>query len=51
MPPAICREIAAVGSKARLKSTTTSSAKKSMPLMASFERHSRRKSLARWIRR
>ncbi len=40
MPPAIWREMAAVGSKAMEKTTTTSSAKKSMPLMESRERHS-----------
>jgi hypothetical protein len=41
--------MADVGSNARLKSTTTIKAKKSIPLMASFDRHSRRKSFARWI--
>src|SRR6266404_9815935 len=45
-PPAMRRDSSAVGSKAKLKITTTSSAKNSMELSASFERHSRRKSFA-----
>src|SRR3974390_3376795 len=44
-PPAICRDSSAVGSKEKLKITTTSKAKNSMELMASFDRHSRRRSL------
>ena len=50
MPPAIWREMAAVGSKASEKTTTTSSEKKSMPVMASRDRHSRRRSLRRCVR-
>ena len=46
MPPAIWRETAAVGSNAMAKTTTTSSAKKSMPVRASRERHSRTRSLS-----
>src|SRR5215472_14871317 len=44
-PPAISRDSSAVGLKAKLKITTTSSAKNSMELMASLERHSMRRSL------
>src|ERR1700689_4706945 len=44
-PPAIWRDSSAVGSNEKLKTTTTSKEKKSMELMASFERHSRRRSL------
>ncbi len=40
----MCRDSSAVGLKAKLKITTTSSAKNSMELMASFERHSMRRS-------
>src|SRR5260370_22271426 len=43
-PPARRRDSSAVGSKAKLKMTTTSSAKKSMELRTSRDRHSRRKS-------
>src|SRR5207249_12145418 len=45
-PPAIRRDSSAFGSKEKLNTTTTNNAKKSMELMASFERHSRRRSLA-----
>src|SRR5881227_2310485 len=45
-PPAILRDSSAFGSKEKLNTTTTNNAKKSMELMASFERHSRRRSLA-----
>src|SRR6185295_2937565 len=45
-PPAICRDSSALGSKEKLNTTTTSSEKNSMELMASFDRHSRRRSLA-----
>src|ERR1700676_1066008 len=45
-PPAMRRDSSAVGSKEKLKITTTSKAKKSMELIASFDRHSRRMSLA-----
>src|SRR5207248_1233491 len=45
-PPAILRDSSAVGSKAKLKITTTSRPKNNMALIASFERHSRRMSLA-----
>ena len=44
-PPVIRRASSAVGSKAKLKITTTNSAKKSMALSASLERHSSRRSL------
>jgi hypothetical protein len=50
-PPEICCENAPRGSKASENSTTTSSAKKSMELMASRERHSMRRSLTRWVQR
>ena len=50
-PPAICCANAPRGSKEMENSTTTSSAKNSMELMASFERHSMRRSLARWVQR
>src|SRR4051812_21229550 len=46
-PPAMLRDSSAVGSKLKLKMTTTSRAKNSMLLIASLDRHSRRKSLAR----
>src|SRR5437660_1358510 len=46
-PPAIRRDSSAVGLKEKLKITTTSSAKNSIELMASFDRHSSRKSLLR----
>src|SRR5215469_12627818 len=39
-PPAICRDSSAVGSKENANTTTTSSAKNSMELIASLERHS-----------
>src|SRR5580658_576071 len=45
-PPAIRRDSSAVGSKEKLKITTTSKEKNSIELMASFERHSKRRSLA-----
>src|SRR5499427_8228227 len=41
-PPAMRRDSSALGSKAKLKITTTNNEKNSMELMASFERHSRR---------
>src|SRR5256885_12471656 len=41
------RDSSAVGSNEKLKITTTSSAKNSMELIASLERHSRRRSLLR----
>src|SRR5947209_3978681 len=44
-PPAMRRDSSAVGLKAKLKITTTSNAKNSMELIASLERHSRRRSL------
>src|SRR5579863_2178177 len=43
-PPAMRLDSSAVGSKEKLKITTTSSAKNNIELMASFERHSRRRS-------
>src|SRR5216683_4427349 len=49
-PPAILRDSSAVGSKAKLKITTTSNEKNSMALIASLERHSRRMSFARVAR-
>src|SRR5271155_1460904 len=45
-PPAICRDSSAVGSKEKLNTTTTRREKNSMELMASFDRHSRRRSLS-----
>src|SRR5205823_2290749 len=44
-PPTRRRDSSAVGSKAKLKITTTSTAKNSMELKTSRERHSRRTSL------
>src|SRR5947209_9729518 len=44
-PPTRRRDSSAVGSKAKLKITTTSTAKNSMELNTSRERHSRRMSL------
>src|SRR5260370_39380946 len=49
-PPAILRDYSAVGSKEKLKITTTRSEKNSMAFMASFDRHSRRTSLVRVAR-
>src|SRR5436853_1805050 len=46
-PPAIWRDSSALGSKEKLKTTTTRREKNSMELIASFDRHSRRRSLAR----
>src|SRR5438128_12537893 len=46
-PPAIGRDSSAVGLKEKLKITTTNSAKNNIELMASFDRHSSRKSLLR----
>src|SRR5678816_2274387 len=43
-PPAILRDSSAFGSNEKLNTTTTSSEKNSMELIASFDRHSRRKS-------
>src|SRR6266436_2487641 len=45
-PPAIWRDSSALGSNEKLKTTTTSREKNSMELIASFDRHSRRRSLA-----
>src|SRR4029077_16012802 len=45
-PPAICRDSSAFGSNEKLKTTTTSREKNSMELIASFDRPSRRRSLA-----
>src|SRR5215472_3100753 len=45
-PPAMLRDWSAVGLKAKLKITTTSSEKKSMEFRTSRERHSSRRSLA-----
>src|SRR5262252_759086 len=45
-PPAICRDSSASGSNEKLNTTTTSNAKNNIELIASFERHSRRTSLA-----
>src|SRR5260370_2462455 len=45
-PPAILRDSSAVGSKAKLKITTTSNEKNSMALIAAFDRPSRRRSFA-----
>src|SRR5664280_3003218 len=44
------RDSSAVGLKAKLKITTTSSAKNSMELIASLERHSMRRSLSSVVR-
>src|ERR1700678_171880 len=49
-PPAIRLDSSAVGSKEKLKITTTSREKNNMELMASFDRHSRRRSLAKVAR-
>src|SRR5258708_35551838 len=46
-PPARRRDSSDVGSNAKLKITTTSTAKNSMALNTSRDRHSRRRSLAR----
>src|SRR5207244_8720298 len=46
-PPANRPDSSAVGLKEKLKNTTTNSAKNSIELMASFDRHSSRKSLLR----
>src|SRR5437588_8172460 len=46
-PPARRRDSSAVGSKAKLKMTTTSNAKNNMELKTSRERHSKHRSLAR----
>src|SRR6266852_7444196 len=48
-PPAMRRDSSAVGLKAKLKITTTSSEKNSMELSTSRDRHSRRRSLATLI--
>ena len=48
IPPAIWRDMAAVGSNASEKTTTTSSAKNSIPFTESRERHSSCRSLRRW---
>src|SRR5580692_11085417 len=48
-PPEISWENAPRGEKASEKRTTTRSAKKSMELTASRERHSMRRSLTRWV--
>ena len=45
-PPAIWRDSSALGSNEKLKTTTTSREKNSIELMASLERHSRRRSLS-----
>src|SRR5579859_2854929 len=49
-PPVMRRASSAVKSKVKLKTTTTSKEKNNMPLVASLERHSRRRSLARVAR-
>src|SRR5512146_69143 len=49
-PPAIFRDSSAVGSNANANITTTSSAKNSIELIASFERHSSRRSFASVVR-
>src|SRR5271165_1263306 len=49
-PPAISLDSSAVGLKAKLKMTTTSSEKNNMELMASLERHSMRRSFQRVAR-
>src|SRR5579864_5894313 len=49
-PPAICRDSSAVGSKEKLKITTTSREKNSMAFSESLERHSRRMSFVRVAR-
>jgi hypothetical protein len=50
IPPAIWRDMAAVGSNANEKTTTTSSEKNSIPLIESRERHSSCRSLRRWVK-
>src|SRR6266852_9806421 len=45
-PPAIWRDSSALGSNEKLKTTTTSREKNNIELIASFDRHSRRRSLA-----
>ena len=45
-PPAIWRDSSALGSKEKLNTTTTRREKNSMELMASFDLHSRRRSLS-----
>src|SRR5581483_8232187 len=49
-PPAMRRDSSAIGSNEKLKTTTTNSEKNSMELMASFDRHSSRRSLIRVAR-
>src|SRR5262249_48029193 len=50
-PPEIRRDSSAVRLKEKLKITTTSRAKNNMELSASFERHSRRRSLCKVLTR